>query len=45
MESRCYRGGVGRTRMNPLRWGHGETLGFLVSLGIVGALTLLDRWI
>ncbi|WP_352425411.1 energy-coupling factor transporter transmembrane component T family protein [Aminomonas paucivorans] len=45
MESRCYRGGVGRTRMNPLRWGRGETLGLTVSVGVVGALTLLDRWI
>lgn len=45
MESRCYRGGVGRTRMNPLRWTCRESRAFLAVLALVGVLTALDRWV
>lgn len=45
MESRCYRGGKGRTRMKPLVWKVSDSLVvFAVVLVIVG-LMFLDRWI
>jgi energy-coupling factor transport system permease protein len=43
MEARCYRGGEGRTRMHPLVWRTGDTLGALCVLAIVAGLIVGDR--
>ncbi len=43
MEARCYRGGEGRTRMHPLVWRTGDSLGALCVLSIVAGLIIGDR--
>ncbi|MFP4481908.1 MAG: energy-coupling factor transporter transmembrane component T family protein [Thermovirgaceae bacterium] len=42
MESRNYRGGMGRTRMNPLVWRAGDSLALLSALVITLAFSFLD---
>lgn len=44
MEARCYRGGAGRSRMNPLRWKTTDTLAITGILAIVVSFVLIDRW-
>jgi len=43
MESRCYKGGTGRTRMNPLNWSMRDSSALLVSLMCVLLLSWIDR--
>lgn len=43
MESRCYVGGGGRTRMRPLRWSWGDTVGILLVCLSAGGLLVLER--
>ena len=43
METRCYRGGEGRTRMHELVYGKGDALTGLVMLGLFALLAFL-RW-
>ncbi len=42
MEARCYRGGSGRTRMNPLEWKKSDTFAIAGVIGIVAFFVLLD---
>ncbi|MFA0889355.1 MAG: energy-coupling factor transporter transmembrane protein EcfT [Synergistales bacterium] len=42
MEARCYRGGSGRTRMNPLRWKKADTVALAGILSVVVFFVLLD---
>ncbi len=35
MECRCYTGGAGRTRLNPLKWQKLDTVGLVISLGML----------
>jgi energy-coupling factor transport system permease protein len=42
MEARCYRGGTGRSRMNPLRWKIADTLALSGILAIVAIFVLID---
>lgn len=42
MEARCYRGGVGRSRMNPLEWKISDTLAIAATAVIVTLFILLD---
>jgi len=42
MEARCYRGGTGRSRMNPLRWKIADTLAMSGILAIVAIFVLID---
>lgn len=42
MEARCYRGGSGRTRMNPLVWKKADTFAIAAVIGIVAFFVLLD---
>jgi energy-coupling factor transport system permease protein len=42
MEARCYRGGSGRTRMNPLIWKKSDTLALAGILSVVLFFVLLD---
>jgi energy-coupling factor transport system permease protein len=42
MEARCYRGGVGRSRMNPLEWKKADTLALAATVGVVALFILLD---
>ena len=42
MEARCYRGGTGRSRMNPLRWKRADTFAMAGSLVIVAVFVLMD---
>ncbi len=43
MESRCYRGGEGRTRMKEMRWSLRDSLFLLASLSVAVALGLWGR--
>jgi len=43
MESRCYKGGKGRTRMNPLEWTLSDSLSFAICMLLVIALSWIDR--
>ena len=43
MESRCYHGGVGRTRMKVLRFAVRDLLGFLWGAAVIAAVILLGR--
>lgn len=43
MESRCYKGGRGRTRMNPLHWSKGDTLAFTATVFMVFLIMYIDR--
>ena len=43
MEARCYRGGVGRTRMKPFQWRGADTALLLVCLGLIIAQKVLNR--
>jgi energy-coupling factor transport system permease protein len=42
MESRNYRGGAGRTRMNPLTWRMLDSVTLVLALSITLVLSLLD---
>ncbi|NLI95544.1 MAG: energy-coupling factor transporter transmembrane protein EcfT [Synergistaceae bacterium] len=42
MEARCYQGGSGRTRMNPLEWKKSDTFAIAGVIGIVAFFVLLD---
>ncbi len=42
MEARCYRGGDGRTRMNPMRFSKSDTAAFII-LGVYFALVIFLR--
>ncbi len=43
MESRCYHGGEGRTRMRELRFTRGDLFAFLVTAAVVAAVAALNR--
>ena len=43
MEARCYRGGAGRSRMNPLRWKTADTFAIAGILAIVAVFVLIDK--
>ncbi len=43
MEARCYRGGTGRSRMNPLRWKIADTLALACTLAAVILLIMIDK--
>ena len=38
MEARCYRGGVGRTKMKPLRYGRGDRIAYMILLAYLAAV-------
>jgi len=42
MESRCYKGGKGRTRMKPLKWNFHDSLAFCVLIAVVTAVVMID---
>jgi energy-coupling factor transport system permease protein len=42
MESRCYKGGKGRTRMKPLKWNLHDSLAFCALIAVVTAVVILD---
>ncbi|MDR1599150.1 MAG: energy-coupling factor transporter transmembrane protein EcfT [Oscillospiraceae bacterium] len=44
MESRCYQGGAGRTRLNELRFGRDDALAGLV-MAVMVAVTLVERFV
>ena len=45
MEARCYRGGIGRSRMKPLHWASRDSFSLaVVSMICIGGV-VLDRWI
>lgn len=43
MEARCYRGGTGRSRMNPLKWKTADTFAIAGILAIVAVFVLIDK--
>ncbi|MFA7621129.1 MAG: energy-coupling factor transporter transmembrane protein EcfT [Aminobacteriaceae bacterium] len=43
MEARCYRGGEGRTRIHPLKWGRGDTAGAALAIIVVVLLVVGER--
>ena len=45
MESRCYRGDQGRTRLNPLHYAGKDAVAVLGVLLFFGALLAVQRWI
>lgn len=45
MESRCYRGDEGRTRMHPLHYGKADAYAALVLIVFFGGLRLLERYV
>jgi energy-coupling factor transport system permease protein len=44
MESRCYHGGEGRTRMKQLKWARRDTLAILVMLLVLAAVIVLRHF-
>lgn len=42
MEARCYRGGAGRSRMNPLRWRRADTFAIAWVVAVVAFFVLVD---
>lgn len=44
MECRCYTGGTGRTRMNPLKWSRLDTIGLSISILLVVAVVVLKQF-
>jgi energy-coupling factor transport system permease protein len=44
MESRCYHGGEGRTRMKQLKWARRDTLATLVMLLVLAAVIVLRHF-
>lgn len=44
MESRCYRGGKGRVRMYPLRWGGRDSAAVAIFVLLLAALRLIERF-
>ena len=42
MESRCYHGGEGRTRMNSLRMARRDVLAFLAGAVVLGAMIAMN---
>ena len=42
MEARCYRGGKGRTKMKPLRYGRRDAAAWLI-LGVFAAVIIVTR--
>lgn len=45
MESRCYRGDVGRTRMHPLRYGRRDLVAAIAMLVFFGGLYAIERFV
>ena len=45
MESRCYRGGEGRTRLNVLKMGRRDWLALLSMALLALAVTLMARYV
>ncbi|MGD9666092.1 MAG: energy-coupling factor transporter transmembrane protein EcfT [Synergistaceae bacterium] len=45
MEARCYRGGKGRVRMYPLKWGSPENKALTVFVVFSVAVICMNRWI
>ncbi len=45
MESRCYHGGEGRTRMRELRFHAGDLVAMIVMAAAVAAVPLCQRWL
>ncbi|MGI6443020.1 MAG: energy-coupling factor transporter transmembrane component T family protein [Synergistaceae bacterium] len=43
MESRCYRGGIGKTEMYPLTWGKKENITIIMFIIISFSMLFLDR--
>ena len=41
MEARCYRGGVGRTKMKPLHYERRDRLGYVILILYLAAVILL----
>ena len=44
MEARCYRGGEGRTKMNPLRYERRDYWAYAVIVLYVAAVVVIGRW-
>ena len=44
MESRCYHGGEGRTRMKQLKWHTRDTIAMLLGLALLAAVIVLRRF-
>ena len=44
MEARCYRGGDGRTKMQPLVYKKRDAFGYLILFSFVGISIFLGRW-
>lgn len=45
MESRCYRGGEGRTKMNPLRYKQRDLAAYVVVIVYVAAVFIIGRYV
>ena len=45
MEARCYRGGNGRTRLNPLLWKRRDTVALLLLVFSLSLLIYVDRMV
>ena len=45
MESRCYHGGQGRTRMRELHFHAGDLVGLVLFAAVLGAILLLQRFV
>ena len=43
MESRCYRGGKGRVRMYPLKWGRMENIALIIFMFYIVSILVLDK--
>lgn len=43
MESRCYKGGKGRTRMNPMQWGAKDSFSLIILITVTTGVIFLDR--
>ena len=44
MECRCYTGGAGRTRLNPLHWQTLDTIGLICGIVLLAAVIVLRRF-
>lgn len=43
MEARCYRGGEGRTRMNPMRFSNLDTIAWIILALYLAAVIVMRR--
>jgi energy-coupling factor transport system permease protein len=43
MEARCYRGGKGRTKMNPLKYAKSDLVAFLCLAALVVLIVLTNK--